>query len=137
MALAALLVFGIRFWPAIFVGAFLVNITTAGSMGTSLGIATGNTLACSRGSLPNRLAVLDQPEQRILRDVDAQWRERVVVDRADLSGRGAQQGTITGRRQCVYIPGLISSSIARSVKVTAGIRCQASRNASAFFTKAS
>ena len=33
--------------------------------------------------------------------------------------------------------GLISSSIARRVKMTAGIRRQASRNASAFFTKAS
>ena len=44
MALAALLLFGIRFWPAIFVGAFLVNLTTAGSVATSLGIATGNTL---------------------------------------------------------------------------------------------
>jgi PAS domain S-box-containing protein len=44
IALAALLLFGIRFWPAIFVGAFLVNITTAGSVTTSLGIATGNTL---------------------------------------------------------------------------------------------
>jgi PAS domain S-box-containing protein len=44
IALAALLLFGIRFWPAIFIGAFLVNVTTAGSVGTSLGIATGNTL---------------------------------------------------------------------------------------------
>ena len=44
IALAALLLFGIRFWPAIFVGAFLVNLTTAGSVATSLGIATGNTL---------------------------------------------------------------------------------------------
>ena len=32
LALAALLLFGIRFWPAIFLGAFLVNLTTAGSV---------------------------------------------------------------------------------------------------------
>jgi len=44
IALAALLVLGMRFWPAIFAGAFLVNVTTAGSVSTSLGIATGNTL---------------------------------------------------------------------------------------------
>jgi PAS domain S-box-containing protein len=44
LALAALLIFGIGFWPAIFVGALLVNLTTAGSVATSLGIATGNTL---------------------------------------------------------------------------------------------
>lgn len=44
IALAALLLFGFRLWPAIFIGAFLVNLTTAGNIFTSLGIATGNTL---------------------------------------------------------------------------------------------
>ena len=44
IALAAFLVLGYRVWPGIFLGAFLVNITTAGSMGTSIGIAMGNTL---------------------------------------------------------------------------------------------
>jgi diguanylate cyclase (GGDEF)-like protein len=44
IALAALLILGIRFWPAILAGAFFVNVTTAGSAITSLGIATGNTL---------------------------------------------------------------------------------------------
>ena len=44
VAIAALLVFGHRVWPAVFVGAFLVNLTTAGAIVTSLGIATGNTL---------------------------------------------------------------------------------------------
>jgi PAS domain S-box-containing protein len=44
IALAALLLGGYRFAPAIFVGAFLVNITTQGSVATSLGIAAGNTL---------------------------------------------------------------------------------------------
>src|SRR5713226_477884 len=44
IALAAFLLLGPRVWPAIFLGAFLVNITTEGSAWTSLGIATGNTL---------------------------------------------------------------------------------------------
>ena len=44
VAIAALLVFGYRATPAVFVGAFLVNLTTAGTFVTSLGIATGNTL---------------------------------------------------------------------------------------------
>ena len=44
IAIAALLALGARFWPAIFIGAFLVNLTTHGSAATSLGIATGNTL---------------------------------------------------------------------------------------------
>jgi signal transduction histidine kinase/ActR/RegA family two-component response regulator len=44
IAVAALLMFGYRLWPAIFVGAFLVNVTTAGNIPSSLGIAAGNTL---------------------------------------------------------------------------------------------
>ena len=44
LAIAALLALGLRFWPAIFMGAFVVNLTTAGSVLTSAGIATGNTL---------------------------------------------------------------------------------------------
>ncbi len=50
IALAAVLVFGYRVWPAIFLGAFLVNITTAGSVATSLGIATGNMLEALVGA---------------------------------------------------------------------------------------
>jgi PAS domain S-box-containing protein len=44
VAFAAFLLLGPRVWPAVFVGAFLVNVTTAGSIATSLGIAVGNTL---------------------------------------------------------------------------------------------
>src|SRR5258706_3611287 len=44
IAIASFLLFGNRILPAIFLGAFLVNVTTAGSILTSLGIATGNTL---------------------------------------------------------------------------------------------
>jgi diguanylate cyclase (GGDEF)-like protein len=44
IALAAFLILGYRVWPAILAGAFLVNVTTAGSVVTSLGIAIGNTL---------------------------------------------------------------------------------------------
>ena len=44
IALAAFLIFGTRVWPAIFAAAFVANLTTAGSVLTSFGIATGNTL---------------------------------------------------------------------------------------------
>ena len=44
IALAAFLILGYRVWPVIFTGAFLVNLTTAGSVATSIGIAVGNTL---------------------------------------------------------------------------------------------
>src|SRR5437763_8246884 len=57
IALAAFLVLGYRAWPAIFVGAFLVNATTAGNIATSLCIATGNTLEAVCGAwLVNRFA---------------------------------------------------------------------------------
>jgi PAS domain S-box-containing protein len=44
IALVAFLLLGHRVWPAILLGAFVVNITTAGTVATSFGIATGNTL---------------------------------------------------------------------------------------------
>src|SRR4029434_9746453 len=44
IALTAFLLLGSRVWPAILLGAFLVNVTTQGSILTSIGIATGNTL---------------------------------------------------------------------------------------------
>jgi diguanylate cyclase (GGDEF)-like protein len=50
IAVATLVALGLRFWPSIFAGAFLVNITTAGSVLTSFGIATGNTLEAVLGS---------------------------------------------------------------------------------------
>jgi anti-anti-sigma factor len=64
IALAALLILGYGVWPGIFAGAFLVNLTTAGvnlttvgSVATSLGIATGNTLEALVGAfLVNQFA---------------------------------------------------------------------------------
>src|SRR2546421_8110295 len=57
IAMGALLVLGYRTWPAIFLGAFLVNATTAGNFGTSVAIAVGNTLEALCGAwLVNRFA---------------------------------------------------------------------------------
>src|SRR5215467_10890845 len=44
VAIASLLLFGYRAAGAVFVGAFLVNYSTAGGAFASLGIAAGNTL---------------------------------------------------------------------------------------------
>ena len=65
-ALATMLLLGYRIWPAILVAAFIVNATTAGSLYTSLAIATGNTLECVIGAyLINRwsdgLGTFDTP----------------------------------------------------------------------------
>src|SRR6266550_476908 len=67
IALGALLVLGYRAWPAIFIGAFFVNLTTAGNVATSLAIASGNTLETLCGAwLVNRFAggttVFDRPQ---------------------------------------------------------------------------
>lgn len=66
IALAAFLVLGYRIWPGVLLGAFLVNITTAGNAATSVGIAVGNTLEGLLGSyLVQRFAgglrVFEQP----------------------------------------------------------------------------
>src|SRR5437773_10468296 len=43
VALGAVLVLGYRTWPAIFVGGFLLNVTTAGNFRSSLAFAAGYT----------------------------------------------------------------------------------------------
>ena len=50
LALSAVLLFGYRVWSGIFLGAFVVNLTTAGSILTSVGIAAGNTLEAVLGA---------------------------------------------------------------------------------------
>lgn len=50
IALAALLLWGYRIWPGVFLGAFLVNITTEGGLATTVGIASGNTLGALVGA---------------------------------------------------------------------------------------
>jgi PAS domain S-box-containing protein len=55
-ALAMVLLRGLRIWPAVFIGALIVNATTAGSLLTSLAIASGNTLeAVTGGYLISRI----------------------------------------------------------------------------------
>src|SRR2546429_9169952 len=57
IALAALLLAGYEVWPAIMVGAFLVNVTVSGSVATAVAVAAGNTLEGLLGAyLVNRFA---------------------------------------------------------------------------------
>src|SRR5712692_6953824 len=66
IALAALLILGYRVWPGIWIGAFFLNWTTAGSVLTSVGIATGNTLEAVLGAyLVNRYACGRNAFQRV------------------------------------------------------------------------
>jgi signal transduction histidine kinase/CheY-like chemotaxis protein len=50
LALAALLLWGIELWPAVFIGAVLVNFSTSVSLPTTLAIAAGNTLETVLGA---------------------------------------------------------------------------------------
>src|SRR5215470_8118062 len=43
-AFAMVLLRGLRIWPAVYIGALIANATTAGSVLTSVAIASGNTL---------------------------------------------------------------------------------------------
>src|SRR5215470_11305713 len=49
-ALAAIVLWGYRAWPAIFLGAMMANATTNGSMSTAISIATGNSLEALVGA---------------------------------------------------------------------------------------
>ena len=67
IALAAILLFGYRVWPAILFGAFFVNITTTGGLLTCLTIASGNTLEAVVGAYlvkryANGTSVYEQPQ---------------------------------------------------------------------------
>ena len=57
-----MLLFGYRLWPAVLVGAFVVNLTTAGTITTSAVIAIGNTMEAVVGAmLVRRFAVAASP----------------------------------------------------------------------------
>lgn len=49
LAFTALLLLGYWVWPAVWIGAFIVNFTTKGTVLTSFGIASGNTLEAVLG----------------------------------------------------------------------------------------
>src|SRR5207247_7481997 len=67
IALAAFVLLGYDVWPAVLAGSFLVNISTAGSAATAVGIAVGNALGgLAGGYLVNRFArgrrAFDRPQ---------------------------------------------------------------------------
>src|SRR5213594_3211575 len=67
VAFAAFVLLGYDVWSAVLAGSVLVNITTAGSAATAIGIAVGNTLEGVAGAyLVNRFArgrrAFDRPQ---------------------------------------------------------------------------
>jgi len=73
IAIASLVIGGLQLWPAVFLGAFLVNLTAPVAPGVALLIAAGNTLEAVIGA-----ALLDR------------WRFRPAMDRVqDIMQNGA------------------------------------------------
>jgi PAS domain S-box-containing protein len=70
IAIAALFLLGLRFWPAVALGAFVVNATSDASAGVSTAIAVGNTLEAVVGSELLRLVGVRRTLDRV-RDVIA------------------------------------------------------------------
>lgn len=70
LALFALVMFGVRFWPWILIGAFITNLTTGIAWAPALGIGIGNTLEAVVGFYLLRLAGFQPALQRV-RDVVA------------------------------------------------------------------
>ena len=79
IALVALLLFGIRVWPAVFLAAFLVNITTAGSVFTSLGIATGTNGPYRGPASSPRIPARKRAETALSRAATIVWFSSTVM----------------------------------------------------------
>jgi integral membrane sensor domain MASE1 len=69
IGLAALLLWGTRLWPAIWIGAFVANAGSAAPLWTAAAVATGNTLEAVAGTWTLRRAAGFDPRLRRLRDV--------------------------------------------------------------------
>lgn len=66
VAFAGLVLLGTRAWPAVFLGAFLANVTTDESLLTAAGIAVGNTLGPAVAvSLARRVLSFDAKLERV------------------------------------------------------------------------
>jgi len=69
ISLAALLLFGYRLWPGIFIGAMVANILTGAPVAVALGIAAGNTAEALLGTYLLRRIPYFHPALDRLRDV--------------------------------------------------------------------
>jgi len=109
IALAAILARGTGFWPVIFLGVFLVNITTAGSTLACIGIAAGNTLEGVMGAhLVARYAGGRQAFERV----------PDVFRFAALAAVASTAVAATIGMTCLFLDGLVSAPGLGSVWLT-------------------
>lgn len=69
IALAAILVLGYGYWPAIFLAAFLINLVTGAKPEVAIGIAFGNTLEPLLGAYLLKRLVKFEPRMERVKDV--------------------------------------------------------------------
>jgi PAS domain S-box-containing protein len=98
IALASLLLFGIRYWPAVAVGAFVANVTTDAGAAVAAGIAVGNTLEAVVGAaLVQRIGF--RPRLDRVRDVLALVVGGALLSTMVSATNGVTVLTIAGDRQ--------------------------------------
>jgi PAS domain S-box-containing protein len=101
IALAALLILGLRYWPAVAVGAFVANVTSDSSAGVAAGIAVGNTLEAVVGAaLMRRFGF--RPELDRVRSVIALTVCGAVLSTAIAATNGVTVLTLADQRQDPY-----------------------------------
>ncbi|HEU4892609.1 MAG TPA: MASE1 domain-containing protein [Vicinamibacterales bacterium] len=86
IGLAALLLWGVALWPAIWIGAFVANAGSSAPLWSAAAVATGNTLEAVAGAWVLTHLVAFDPKLRRLRDVVA------------LILAGAGLSTLSGRK---------------------------------------
>jgi len=101
IALAALLILGLRYWPAVAVGAFVANVTSDSSAGVAAGIAVGNTLEAVVGAaLMRRFGF--RPELDRVRSVIALTVCGALLSTAIAATNGVTVLTLADQRQDPY-----------------------------------
>jgi integral membrane sensor domain MASE1 len=101
ISLAALLLLGVRYWPAVALGAFVANVTSDVSVAVAAGIAVGNTLEAVVGaSIVRRFGF--RPELDRVRAVIVLTVGAALVSTAIAATNGVTILTIAGDRQDSY-----------------------------------
>jgi PAS domain S-box-containing protein len=102
IALAALLILGLRYWPAVALGAFVANLTSDLSVGVAAGIAVGNTLEAVVGTwLVRRFGF--RPQLDRVRTVVALTVGAGLLSTAIGATNGVSVLTLAGERQDSFL----------------------------------
>jgi PAS domain S-box-containing protein len=102
IALAAMLVLGVRYWPAVALGAFLANVTSDAPVAVAAGIAVGNSLEAVLGAvLVRRLGF--RPELDRVRSVISLTVGGALLSTAVGATNGVSVLSIAGERQDPFL----------------------------------